>query len=71
MLPGGRLLVLEQAGTLRMVQSGWPVTLAGDLAARSASPRTRSEACSALRSIPAFATNGYVYLYRTRPAGRE
>lgn len=62
-LPGGRLLVLEEGGGLRIVHADGSVTSAGNLAVCPEGER-------GLLSValdPGFATNGTLYLYRTRP----
>jgi glucose/arabinose dehydrogenase len=62
-LPDGRLLVTQQGGNLLRVESGVATVL------------TTIPVCSAsemgllgVAIDPAFATNGFVYLYRTKPA---
>ena len=62
-LPDHRLLVTEKGGALKLVQGGTTTTL------------TTLPVCTAsemgllgIAPDPGFATNGFVYLYRTKPA---
>jgi glucose/arabinose dehydrogenase len=62
-LPGGRLLVLEEGGGLQIVHPSGNVTPAGSLGVCNEGER-------GLLSValdPGFVTNGTVYIYRTRP----
>jgi glucose/arabinose dehydrogenase len=62
-LPGGRLLVLEQSGAVKLVQTDGTVTLAGTLPVCFSSSQERGLLSVALDA--GFATNGTVYIYRT------
>lgn len=66
-LPGGRLLVLEQSGAVKLVQTDGAVTVAGTLAVCFSSSQERGLLSVALD--PGFATSGTLYIYRTHQVG--
>lgn len=64
-LPGGRLLVLEEGGSIKIVHAAGNVTVAGTLGVCDDGER-------GLLSValdPSFATSGAIYVYRTSNAG--
>ncbi len=62
-LPGGRMLVTEKAGALKLVQGGATSTLT------TIPVCTDSEmGLLGIAPDPGFSSNGFVYLYRTKPA---
>ena len=61
-LPDGRMLVTEKGGDLVRVDSGSPTTLATIPVCSGSEMGLLGVAVD-----PAFATNGFVYLYRTKP----
>src|SRR4051794_24646056 len=65
-LPDGTLLVTEKGGALRLVREGRNSTLA-DLNVCT----EKSMGLLGVAVDPRFGSNGYVYLYRTKPAGAE
>lgn len=64
-LPGGDLLVLEKQGVFRRVAADGTVTSAGSI---TVCPQGERGLLSAALD-PAFATNGTIYVYATRPGG--
>ena len=64
--PDGRLFIAEQAGTLRVVKDG--VLLATPFAS-VAVDSTGERGLIGVALHPAFASNGFVYIYSTRAAG--
>jgi glucose/arabinose dehydrogenase len=61
-LPGGRIAVLEKSGAVKILGTGGTVTTAITLPVCTASEM----GLLSMAIDPDFATNGYVYLYRTR-----
>jgi glucose/arabinose dehydrogenase len=61
-LPGGRIAVLEKSGAVKILGTGGGVTTAITLPVCTASEM----GLLSMAVDPDFATNGYVYLYRTR-----
>src|SRR5207247_1381595 len=66
-LPDGRLLVTEQGGTLLLVADGTATPLIRIAAEYCPSPES---GLVGVAVDPAFATNGFIYLYRTKPGPR-
>jgi glucose/arabinose dehydrogenase len=64
-LPGGRLLVLEKGGGVKVVQTDGSVTTAGQFSVCAQGERGLLSAAL----DPGFATNGVLYVYMTRDPG--